>query len=150
MNAMRISQVAKESNRHESHSTVVAIMPMQPTPLHDMYVITLGTCFDAQAEPALESAVLQVQEKQGKHIVLNLQALATLDSRGLGKFFLTYHHLNRKQIRLSVVNPRPAVREMLEFVNFPQIVPIYESIDDAVARAHRQRESSIPSKAIGL
>jgi len=113
----------------------------QPTSIHDMHVITLGGCFDVHAEPALESAVLKVQEVQGKHIILNLQALITLDSRALGKLFLTYHHLNRKQIRMSMVNPRLAVREILEFVNFPQIVPIYDSVDDVVAFEHRQMES---------
>ena len=117
-------------------------MQIQPTSIHDMHVITLGTCLDVHAEPFLESAVLQVQEVHGKHIILNLQALTILDSRALGKLFLTYHHLNRKQIRLSMVNPRPAVREMLEFVNFPQIVPIYDSVDDVVAVEHRQMESS--------
>ena len=117
-------------------------MQIQPTPIHDMHVITFGTCFDVYEEPALESAVLQVQEVKGKHIILNLEALTILDSRGLGKLFLTYHHLNRKQIRLSMVTPRPAVRELLEFVNFPQIVPLYNSVEDVVAYEHRQIESS--------
>jgi len=118
------------------------MMQIRPTPVHDMHVISLGACFDVHAEPALESAVLKVQEVQGKHIILDLQALTTLDSRALGKLFLTYHHLNRKQIRMSMVNPRPAVREMLEFVNFPQIVSIYDSVEDVVAFEHRQMEAS--------
>jgi anti-anti-sigma factor len=117
-------------------------MQTQSTLIHNVHVISLGTCFDIHAEPALESAVLQVQEVHGKHIILNLQALTILDSRALGKLFLTYHHLNRHQIRLSMVNPRPAVRELLEFVNFPQIVPIYNSVEDAVAVEHGQRKSS--------
>lgn len=119
----------------------MARMQIQSTPIQHMHVITLGTCFDGKAEPALEAAVLHVQEAQGKHIILNLQALTMLDSRALGKLFLTYHHLNRNHIRLSMVNPRPAVREMLEFVNFPQIVPIYDSVDHVVASEHRQGES---------
>lgn len=122
-------------------------MQIEPTPIHDMHVIRFGTCFDVPEELALESAVLHVQEVQGKHIILNLQALTILDSRALGKLFLTYHHLNRKQIRLSMVNPRPAVREMLEFVNFPRIVPLYESIEDVVAVEHRQMKSSGLQKA---
>ena len=117
-------------------------MQIQPTPIHDMHVITLGTCLDVHAEPFLESAVLQVQEVHGKHIILNLQALTILDSRALGKLFLTYHHLNRKHIRLSVVNPKPAVRELLAFVNFPHIVPIYDSVDAVVASEQRQMEIS--------
>lgn len=117
-------------------------MPIQPTSIDDMHVITFGTCFDGSAEPALEAAVLQVQELQGKHIILNMESLTTLNSRALGKLFLTYHHLHRKRIRLSMVNPRPAVREMLTFVNFPQIVPIFDSVDAVVAFEQRQLESS--------
>ncbi len=97
-----------------------------------MHIITLGASLDAQAEYLLESAVLQAQEAQGRHILLNLEALHTIDSRGLGKLFLTYHHLNRKRIRLSIVNPRPMVREMLDFVNFPKLVKIYDRMDDIV------------------
>ena len=67
----------------------------------------------------------------GRHLLNDgLQALAIIDSRGLGKLFLTYHHLNRQKIRLSIVGPRPLVREMLEFVNFPKLVPIYDSMED--------------------
>ena len=96
----------------------------------NFHIIALGACLDAHAEHLLESAVHQAQEAHGRHILLNLEALSTIDSRGLGKLFLTYHHLNRQNIRLSLVNPRPMVREMLEFVNFPKLVRIYESIDD--------------------
>ncbi len=105
----------------------------QPTHNSNMHMITLGSCLDAHAEHLLESAVYQAQEAQGQHILLNLQALTTIDSRGLGKLFLTYHHLNRQKIRLSMVNPRPMVREMLEFVNFTKLVRIYASMDEVQA-----------------
>ena len=104
----------------------------QPPHLSEMHIITLGACLDAQAEHLLESAVYQVQKALGRHILLDLRALPTIDSRGLGKLFLTYHHLNRQNIRLSLVNPRPMVREMLEFVNFPKLVQIYDSLDEIV------------------
>ncbi len=97
-----------------------------------MHIITLGDSLDTHAEHALEAEVCQAQEARRQHILLNLQALRSIDSRGLGKLFLTYHHLNRKNIRLSMANPRPRVREMLEFVNFPKLVPIYDSLEEAV------------------
>lgn len=101
------------------------------SPLH---IITLGTCFDAHTEHLLETAVYEAQEAKGRHILLNLQALTTIDSRGLGKLFLTYHHLNRQKIRLSMMNPRPMVREMLEFVNFTKLVRVYDSMDEIVGQ----------------
>ena len=106
----------------------------QPTHNSNMHIITLGACLDSQAEHELEAAVYEAQEAHGQHILLNLQVLTTIDSRGLGKLFLTYHHLNRQKIRLSMVNPRPMVREMLEFVNFPKLVPLYDSMEDVLAK----------------
>ena len=105
-------------------------VPTHSLHLSDMHIITLGACLDAQAEHRLEAAVCQAQEAQGQHILLDLQALTKIDSRGLGKLFLTYHHLNRQNIRLSMVNPSPMVREMLEFVNFQKLVPIYDSLKE--------------------
>jgi len=109
-------------------------VPTQSPHLSDMHIITLGACLDAQAEHRLEAAVCQAQESQGQHILLDLQALTKIDSRGLGKLFLTYHHLNRQNIRLSMVNPSPLVREMLEFVNFPKLVPIYNSMKEIISQ----------------
>jgi len=114
-----------------------------------MHVITLGACLDTEAEHDLESAVCQAQEDHGQHILLNLQALTTIDSRGLGKLFLTYHHLSRQKIRLSMVSPRPMVRELLEFVNFPKLVPIYNSMEEVVAKENGAMEpSSLPSGVV--
>ncbi|TFG58926.1 MAG: anti-sigma factor antagonist [Nitrospirales bacterium] len=114
----------------------------QPPHFSNMHIITLGACLDAQAEHLLESAVYQAQEAHGQHILLDLQALTMIDSRGLGKLFLTYHHLNRQNIRLSMVNPRPMVREMLEFVNFPKLVQIYDSLDEIVGQEQDVLEAS--------
>jgi anti-anti-sigma factor len=116
-------------------------LPMPPTHHLTMHMITLGACLDAQAEHLLESAVYQAQEAHGQHILLNLQALTKIDSRGLGKLFLTYHHLNRQNILLSMVNPRPMVREMLEFVNFTKLVRVYDSLDELAALEYHILES---------
>ncbi len=76
----------------------------QSTHHSNMHMITLGTCLDAQAEHLLESAVYQAQEAQGRHILLDLQALTTIDSRGADRFLfrfvwiavslLTYERIN--------------------------------------------------------
>ncbi len=111
-------------------------MSTQPTHHANMHLITLGSCLDAQAEHILESAIYKAEEEHGRHILLDLHALTTIDSRGLGKLFLTYHHLNRQKIKMSLVNPRPMVREMLEFVNFTKLVRIYNSMDEVTTLKH--------------
>ncbi len=90
----------------------------------------------------------QAQEAQSRHILLNLQALTMIDSRGLGKLFLTYHHLKRQKIRLSIVNPRPIVREMLEFVNFPKLVPIYDSMEEIATHEQAMMKPTRPHSGV--
>ena len=121
----------------------------QPTTYLPLHVIMLGACFDVQAEDDLELAVYQAQEAQCQHVLLNLQALMTIDSRGLGKLFLTYHHLSRQQIRLSILSPRPLVREMLEFVNFPKLVPIYHSMEDVTMHEQAMMKSANRYPGVG-
>ena len=111
-------------------------LSLEPSHHSRMHMIALGTSLNAEAEHLLEAAVCQAQEAHGQHILLDLQALTKIDSRGLGKLFLTYHHLNRQNIRLSMVNPRPMVLEMLEFVNFSKLVKIYGSMEEVVGQEY--------------
>ncbi len=120
--------------------TLMNTMESQVANVVPMHVIRIGANFDSQAEHNLEAAVFQVQEAKGKHVLLDLEGLTTIDSRGLGKLFLAYHHLNRNQIRLGLINPSPAVKEMLDFVNFSQVVKIFGSVEEAV-----EAEGQIPS-----
>ena len=42
-----------------------------------------------------------------------------------------------------MVNPRPTVREMLEFVNFPKLVRIYDSIGEIEEQEQDVMEPSV-------
>ena len=52
-----------------------------------IHVINVGKCLDIQTDLHLEAAVPHIQEQHGRHIVLNLQVMETMDSRGLGNCF---------------------------------------------------------------
>lgn len=98
----------------------------------DSYVIALRGQLGYKAKLGLEVAILGAQEARARHIILDFSDVTWVDSTGLGKLLLTYHHLNRKKVGISIVNPKPEVREVLELVKLSQLVPIYPSIDDAV------------------
>ncbi|RMH33520.1 MAG: anti-sigma factor antagonist [Nitrospirae bacterium] len=98
----------------------------------DIYVIALRGQLGHSAKLGLEVAILGAQEAHARHIILDFSDVTWVDSAGLGKLLLTYHHLNRKKVGISIVNPKPEVHEVLELVKLSQIVPIYLSIDDAV------------------
>lgn len=98
----------------------------------ETYVITLRGQFGHKAKSGLEVAILGAQEARAKHIILEFSEVSWIDSAGLGKLLLTYHHLNRKRVAISIVNPKPDVREILELVDIPRLVPIYSSIEEAM------------------
>jgi anti-anti-sigma factor len=95
----------------------------------DVHVITLGPPSEGHFDWDLETAVCHVQEVHGRHVILNLEHMTMMDSRWLGKLFLTYHHLQRRNIRMSVVCPNAQVREMLDYVNLSKILPVFHSLD---------------------
>ena len=99
----------------------------------DKVILNLSGRFDKTAKIGLEAAILGAQEIGSRHIILNLANVSWVDSAGLGKIFLTYHHLNRKKVRISIVDPKPQVKELLEMVNIPSIVPIYKTEEEAVS-----------------
>jgi len=99
----------------------------------DTKVLELSGRFDSQSKLGIEVAILGAQEIGCHHIVLNFSNITWIDSVGLGQMFLWYHRLNTKRIRLSIVSPQAPVRELLEFANLPQIVPVYQSEEEAVA-----------------
>ena len=60
---------------------------MERIRMEAIHVINVGKCLDIQTDLHLEAAVPHIQEQHGRHIVLNLQVMETMDSRGLGNCF---------------------------------------------------------------
>jgi anti-anti-sigma factor len=105
--------------------------------LQDTKILELSGRFDYQSKLGIEVAILGAQEIGCRHIVLNFSNITWIDSVGLGQMFLWYHRLKPERIRLSIVSPQATVRELLEFANLPQVVPVYQSEEEAVAARGR-------------
>ena len=101
----------------------------------DATVVNLSGRFDKSARAVLERALAESQETTTRHIVLDLANVSALDSAGIGKLFLTYHHLRRKGISLSLVNPRPNVRELLDLVHISLSIPIQNTLGGILSAA---------------
>ncbi|MGQ9532860.1 MAG: STAS domain-containing protein [Desulfotomaculales bacterium] len=68
-----------------------------------------------------------------KHLVLNLEGLAYIDSSGLGVILGRYRALHRRGGRISLVGLRPQVRRIMELSGILRIMP--EFGDEATALA---------------
>ena len=98
----------------------------------DTKVLELSGRFDSQSKLGIEVAILGAQEIGCQHIVLNFANITWIDSVGLGQMFLWYHRMKPERIRMSVVSPQSQVRELLELANLPQVVPVYQSEEEAL------------------
>jgi anti-anti-sigma factor len=108
----------------------------------DTKILELSGRFDHQSKVGIEVAILGAQEIGCRHIVLNFSNITWIDSVGLGQMFLWYHRLKPERIQLSIVSPQSTVRELLELANLPQVVPIFQTEEEAVSARGRSSHSS--------
>jgi len=100
--------------------------------LGDAQVITISGRFDHSNEVALEAALWQAEQKECRQVIFNLENLSSMDKAGIGTILFAHYRLKRKGILLSLVNPKPAVHKVLQFVELTLLLPIFNSIDEAV------------------
>lgn len=96
-------------------------------------VLTLSGRFDQKGDMALETAMLRGEEKKVLHVVFNLEQISTIDTAGIGRMYVTFFRLKQKGIYLSLVNPKPAVRKVLNLVEIPKVIHVFESEEAALA-----------------
>ncbi len=95
--------------------------------LGDAQVIIISGRFDHNHEIALEVALGRAELKECRQVIFNLENLSSLDKAGLGTILFAHYRLKRKGILLSLVNPRPSVHKMLQFVGLTLLLPIFHS-----------------------
>ena len=67
-----------------------------------------------------------------RHLILDLEQVPFIDSAGLGALVLTAHRVTSNKGRICVMKPQSTVREILALANIHTIIPIYETLEDAL------------------
>ncbi len=103
--------------------------------LKDAKILTLKGLFDYHAKPEFELAITSAEEIRCHHIILNLSEMSGIDSAGLGRIILCMRKLRKQGIRLTLLNPAPHIRELLEMFGFSASLPICHSEEEALTFA---------------
>jgi len=101
----------------------------------DARVISVSGRIDPSEWPIMQAALLAAQIAHRRHIILNLSQLEEPGAWVLVKLFLAYIQLRQQGIRLSLVNPQPQFRRILEPTNIPAFVDYYSSDQEALKAA---------------
>lgn len=106
-------------------------------PAGDTSVISIAGRLDATSSAAA-SLALEQSISQGKHaIILDLSDLAYTSSSGLRVFLVALKQMRKAGGEVLIARPNPHVMEVFAIAGFDRIIPIYESVDEALAAAEK-------------
>jgi anti-anti-sigma factor len=96
-------------------------------------VLDLTGRFDAAAKQDVQQAINEALDTGTLHLILNLAGVPLVDSAALGLLAVNHNKFKEKGGRLSLVNPQPEVRMILDMVAMPKLIPSFNSIEEAIA-----------------
>jgi anti-anti-sigma factor len=98
-------------------------------------VLDLTGRFDATAKHEVQLAIDEAMDSGTSHLILNLAGVPLVDSAALGLLAVNHNKFKEKGGKLSLVNPQPEVRMILDMVAMPKLIPSFNSIEEAIAPA---------------
>jgi len=99
----------------------------------DAVVTVAGRAGIGQTGP-LYDALAALAGEQIHRIVLDLHGLSFIGSEGLTALLWAYGEMWAGPGKIQVVAPRPAVRRLLERTRLTELMPICESVDEALTQ----------------
>ena len=82
---------------------------------------------------SLVSAVDSLLEQGQRHILLNLEGIASIDARGLGELVSTYVVVTRSGGQFKLLNLTQMMRELMRTTKLQTVFDVYETESQAVA-----------------
>ena len=89
--------------------------------------ITIGV-----GDIALREAVLEALEASSGNILLNLQAVTTIDSSGIGELVSAYTTVTNKGRKLALVHLPNKVADLLQITQLITVFDIHDDEDEAI------------------
>ncbi len=108
-------------------------MAVSARTIKDAVVLDLSGRFDASAKQDVQQAIDEAMDTGATHLILNLAGVPIVDSAALGLLAVNHHKFKEKGGKLSLVNPQPEVRLILDMVAMPKLIPSYNSIEEAMS-----------------
>lgn len=108
-------------------------MPISTRTIEDATVLDLTGRFDAAAKQEVQKAIDLAYETGSAHLILNLAGVPLVDSAALGLLALTHKKFKANGGKISLVNPQPEVRLILDMAAMPKLIPSFATIEEALS-----------------
>lgn len=107
-------------------------MHIEKVVLRNAVLVKLAGRFEFGTRNEYKRVIGQIVQEGHFRLVLDFEQVTFLDSSALGLLLLTDQNFKLKQGSVGLVNPTGYVRQVLELANLPKVIPVYDSVDDAV------------------
>ena len=99
----------------------------------DDTVLTLAGDIDMHTAPEVRDCLAGLQADGVRSVVVDLAAVTFLDSSALGTFVVAHRALAGVGGQLKLAAPSSHVRKVLRITRLAEVIPLYESVDEACA-----------------
>ncbi|TLY20922.1 MAG: STAS domain-containing protein [Nitrospirae bacterium] len=108
-------------------------MQIERSVLQDAVVIRIEGRFEFGTRHDYKRLIGQIVQEGHRRLVLDLEGVTFVDSSALGLLLLTDQNFKLKKGHFSLVKPTGYVRQVIELANLPRVIPVYDSIGEAIA-----------------
>ena len=97
------------------------------------HVISVKGRMDAVSSPDFEKELTFLMDKRGKSFVIDFGGLEYISSSGLRSILTIAKKLKATEGTIVLASLRSTVKEVFEISGFSTIIPIYETVGDALS-----------------
>ena len=94
----------------------------------ELEVLELG----GEGNPGLRDLVRGQMEKRHPLLILDLSSVERIDSNGIGEIVAGWQHAKNSGGELVLASLKPRIREIFEIIALDGVIPIFDSIPEAV------------------
>lgn len=110
----------------------------------ELLVLTLRGELDLDCAPALQAEGAAIVEGACEHLLLELDGLRHIDSKGLGTFLEMRQRMRGKGGTVSIVCNNPSIRRLFRITNLERLFEFFETVEQFL-RARGERVSPLPA-----
>ena len=90
--------------------------------------------------PSLRNLVRSQVDQERPRLILDVSSIERVDSDGIGGFVAVWQHATNTGGEVVLALPQPRVRDLLRILYLDKVIPIFDSVSDAVDYFNRSRD----------
>ena len=101
--------------------------------IHDgVWILKVSGRFNFYSRKTFQAVMRNAERGSTDHVIIDLSQVDFVDSVGIGLLALAQARLALQGMVMSLVGPRPAVKNILDVANIPKLIPIYKTEAEAI------------------